>query len=186
MLVEHVEMLSMMLNLTSQISSIAQWRSEITPCPLPLGSTGLLYLRQLMLSVGMHLCVSQSFFHLIGMFNTVKSSSPALLESSCDGSVSLQGKKGTLIGGRYEVQEDVGLGTFGRVVECWDLKRRRRVAVKVVRKVSLISKYPKLIYLVVEPRTTAYIFCSSTPQCRWPKAPAGTNGLKYLGRAVKP
>lgn len=47
-----------------------------------------------------------------------------------------QGKKGAIIGDRFEVHADVGLGTFGRVVECWDLKRRRRVAVKVVRKVS--------------------------------------------------
>lgn len=57
-----------------------------------------------------------------------------------------QGKKGAMIGDRYELHSDVGLGTFGRVVECWDLKRRRRVAVKVVRKVgrsisqSLLSK----------------------------------------------
>lgn len=47
----------------------------------------------------------------------------------------VQGKKGALIGDRYELHMDVGLGTFGRVVECWDLVRRRRVAVKVVRKV---------------------------------------------------
>lgn len=46
-----------------------------------------------------------------------------------------QGKKGDMIGGRYELHGEVGLGTFGRVVECWDFKRRRRVAVKVVRKV---------------------------------------------------
>lgn len=47
-----------------------------------------------------------------------------------------QGKKGSVIGERFEVREDVGLGTFGRVVECWDLKRKRHVAVKVVRKVN--------------------------------------------------
>ena len=40
-----------------------------------------------------------------------------------------------MIGNRYKVLGDVGLGTFGRVVECLDMKRRRQVAVKVVRKV---------------------------------------------------
>lgn len=55
-----------------------------------------------------------------------------------------QGGEGTEIGGRYRVLRDVGLGTFGRVVECVDLKRARRangrggrdgprVAIKVVR-----------------------------------------------------
>ena len=47
-----------------------------------------------------------------------------------------QGEKGAIIGDRYELQGDVGLGTFGRVVECWDLRRSRCVAVKVVRKAS--------------------------------------------------
>lgn len=47
-----------------------------------------------------------------------------------------QGKKGSVIGERFEVHDDVGLGTFGRVLECWDMKRKRRVAVKVVRKVK--------------------------------------------------
>ncbi|CAN0323292.1 unnamed protein product, partial [Discosporangium mesarthrocarpum] len=37
---------------------------------------------------------------------------------------------------RYEIVGDVGVGTFGRVVECWDSKRKRRVAVKIVRKVK--------------------------------------------------
>ncbi|CAN0163964.1 unnamed protein product [Ascophyllum nodosum] len=41
-----------------------------------------------------------------------------------------------MIGDRFELRSDVGLGTFGRVVECWDMKRRRRVAVKIVRKVK--------------------------------------------------
>ncbi|CAN0398139.1 unnamed protein product, partial [Laminaria digitata] len=48
----------------------------------------------------------------------------------------MQGEKGAIIGDRYELQGDVGLGTFGRVVECWDLRRLRCVAVKVVRKAS--------------------------------------------------
>lgn len=53
----------------------------------------------------------------------------------------LQGKKGDMIGNRYKVLGDVGLGTFGRVVECWDMKRRRQVAVKVVRKVNLYKYF---------------------------------------------
>lgn len=61
-----------------------------------------------------------------------------------------QGKEGTMITSRYRVLRDVGLGTFGRVVECADLKRSRRssnnrrgndnngprVAIKVVRDVK--------------------------------------------------
>ena len=39
-----------------------------------------------------------------------------------------------MIGNRYQLRADVGLGTFGRVVECWDVKRCHRVAVKIVRK----------------------------------------------------
>ncbi|CAN0425321.1 unnamed protein product, partial [Scytosiphon promiscuus] len=47
-----------------------------------------------------------------------------------------QGKKGDVLAERYEIIGDVGLGTFGRVVECWCMKRERFVAVKVVRKVA--------------------------------------------------
>ncbi|CAN0200210.1 unnamed protein product, partial [Hapterophycus canaliculatus] len=47
-----------------------------------------------------------------------------------------QGKKGDVLADRYEIIGDVGLGTFGRVVECWCMKRERYVAVKVVRKVA--------------------------------------------------
>ena len=43
-----------------------------------------------------------------------------------------------MIGNRYQLRADVGLGTFGRVVECWDVKRCRRVAVKsFVRRVHV-------------------------------------------------
>lgn len=63
-----------------------------------------------------------------------------LMHCFCFCSIIAQGKKGAIIGDRYELHSDVGLGTFGRVVECWDLKRRRRVAVKVVRKVSARRK----------------------------------------------
>lgn len=46
-----------------------------------------------------------------------------------------------MIAGRYKVVQEVGLGTFGRVLECQDLQTRRRdrsdrVAIKVVRKVA--------------------------------------------------
>ena len=40
--------------------------------------------------------------------------------------------------GRYVVKRQLGKGTFGRVVEMWDEKMRRTVAVKVVR---AITKY---------------------------------------------
>jgi Protein kinase domain len=54
------------------------------------------------------------------------------------------GGPGTVIADTYRVERDLGLGTFGRVVECLDLKmssrrddnRRRTVAIKMVRKVK--------------------------------------------------
>lgn len=58
----------------------------------------------------------------------------------------MQGKKGSVIGDRFEVQQDVGLGTFGRVVECYDLKRKRRVAVKVVRKVWSRALFSRVVH----------------------------------------
>jgi Protein kinase domain len=60
-----------------------------------------------------------------------------------------RGGQGTEIAGRYRVIRDIGMGTFGRVVECLDLKRARRstsrrggendgprVAIKIVRDVK--------------------------------------------------
>lgn len=38
--------------------------------------------------------------------------------------------------GRYSVQSQLGKGTFGRVVQMWDLKEKRVFAVKVVRAVE--------------------------------------------------
>jgi len=38
--------------------------------------------------------------------------------------------------GRYKVQSQLGKGTFGRVVEMWDMVDNRTVAVKVVRAVE--------------------------------------------------
>ena len=48
--------------------------------------------------------------------------------------VIMRGKAGDTIDGRYEIVGEAGLGTFGRVVDCVDLKHpdRRRVALKVV------------------------------------------------------
>ena len=60
-----------------------------------------------------------------------------------------RGGPGTEIANRYRVIRDIGMGTFGRVVECLDLKRARRstsrrageidgprVAIKIVRDVK--------------------------------------------------
>jgi serine/threonine protein kinase len=56
-----------------------------------------------------------------------------------------RGGTGTIIADRYKIVRDVGLGTFGRVVECLDVRRARkagrgrgdseRVAIKIVRDV---------------------------------------------------
>mmetsp|Transcript_41228 Transcript_41228/g.68595 ORF Transcript_41228/g.68595 Transcript_41228/m.68595 type:complete len:426 (-) Transcript_41228:164-1441(-) len=43
-------------------------------------------------------------------------------------------------GGRYRVIEELGKGTFGRVVEMWDVDERLTVAVKVVRAISKYSR----------------------------------------------
>ena len=50
-----------------------------------------------------------------------------------------QGQTGDVISNRYKIVKDVGLGTFGRVLECIDLKRNRsqsHVAIKVVRNIK--------------------------------------------------
>lgn len=52
-----------------------------------------------------------------------------------------RGGAGTVIASRYQLLRDVGLGTFGRVVECRDMRVRGRsraefVAVKVVRSIK--------------------------------------------------
>lgn len=70
-----------------------------------------------------------------------------------------QGKKGDMIGNRYKVLGDVGLGTFGRVVECWDMKRRRQVAVKVVRKVHTAKNTAAL-----SKRPVRLLHCAHTQQ----------------------
>jgi serine/threonine protein kinase len=50
-----------------------------------------------------------------------------------------RGHVGSVIANRYRIVRQVGLGTFGRVVECWDLHghgHRRLVAIKIVRQVA--------------------------------------------------
>ncbi|CAM9660658.1 unnamed protein product, partial [Chrysoparadoxa australica] len=46
-----------------------------------------------------------------------------------------KGRAGEILGDNFVMGEDVGTGTFGRVAECWDRKKSRSVAVKIVRKV---------------------------------------------------
>lgn len=57
-----------------------------------------------------------------------------------------QGQEGTVISNRYRIERQVGMGTFGRVVECLDLHHHRpggdrnsnnkKVAIKIVRNVK--------------------------------------------------
>lgn len=49
--------------------------------------------------------------------------------------------------GRYKILDDLGEGTFGKVVECWDRQESRRVAVKVVRS---INKYRQAARLEID------------------------------------
>jgi serine/threonine protein kinase len=46
-----------------------------------------------------------------------------------------KGGPGDLLCDRYEISKEVGVGTFGRVFECYDSKRQKVVAVKVIRDV---------------------------------------------------
>ena len=48
-----------------------------------------------------------------------------------------RGGPGTVVAHRYKIVDDVGMGTFGRVVECLDLRNNRRpVAIKIVRSIQ--------------------------------------------------
>ena len=72
-----------------------------------------------------------------------KRSSPS---SSHDDTIGhFKGREGTVISDRYRVIREVGVGTFGRVLECLDLKKRARssrrdrqevVAIKIVRNIK--------------------------------------------------
>ena len=54
----------------------------------------------------------------------------------CDEEGHLVVRLGADVTPRFKILDDIGVGTFGKVLECWDRKHRRRVAVKVVRNVS--------------------------------------------------
>ena len=67
-----------------------------------------------------------------------KNSSRERREASpeCDEEGHLVVRLGADVTPRFKILDDIGVGTFGKVLECWDRKHRRRVAVKVVRNVS--------------------------------------------------
>ncbi|PXF40921.1 Serine/threonine-protein kinase AFC2 [Gracilariopsis chorda] len=46
--------------------------------------------------------------------------------------------------GRYKILSDLGEGTFGKVVECWDRSRAQRVAVKIIRSVTKYRQAARL------------------------------------------
>lgn len=46
--------------------------------------------------------------------------------------------------GRYKILGELGEGTFGKVVECWDRKEEKMVAIKVVRSVAKYREAAKL------------------------------------------
>lgn len=46
--------------------------------------------------------------------------------------------------GRYKILSELGEGTFGKVVECWDRRDGRRVAIKVVRSVTKYREAARL------------------------------------------
>lgn len=46
--------------------------------------------------------------------------------------------------GRYKILSDLGEGTFGKVVECWDRRQAHRVAIKVVRSVTKYREAARL------------------------------------------
>jgi serine/threonine protein kinase len=52
--------------------------------------------------------------------------------------------------GRYKILSDLGEGTFGKVVECWDRHEATRVAIKIVRSVSKYRDAARLEIEVLE------------------------------------
>jgi serine/threonine protein kinase len=66
-------------------------------------------------------------------------------DSSIDDSIGhLDGIKGDLIGDRYEICHEMGLGTFGKVFQCKDKKYNDIVAVKVIRSIKKYARSAKL------------------------------------------
>ncbi len=64
-----------------------------------------------------------------------KDKSPSL--PRCDEEGHLVTELGCNLTERYKVLDYIGVGTFGKVLECWDRKHKSRVAVKVVRNVKV-------------------------------------------------
>lgn len=61
--------------------------------------------------------------------NDDRAGSAGQSDSSRDDTVGhFRGGPGTLVSDRYRIIQDVGMGTFGRVVECVDLRHARRSA----------------------------------------------------------
>lgn len=52
--------------------------------------------------------------------------------------------------GRYKILSDLGEGTFGKVVECWDRREAFRVAIKIVRSVAKYRDAARLEIEVLE------------------------------------
>lgn len=48
----------------------------------------------------------------------------------------MDAKLGSDLTERYKILAEIGKGTFGKVLECWDRKHKERVAVKVVRDID--------------------------------------------------
>lgn len=46
--------------------------------------------------------------------------------------------------GRYKILSELGEGTFGKVVECWDRRHGKRVAIKIVRSIAKYREAAKL------------------------------------------
>jgi serine/threonine protein kinase len=62
----------------------------------------------------------------------------------------LMAPPGTLLDDRYEINGDLGLGTFGRVLCCRDLKREgEEVAVKVIRSIKRYEESAKIEFGVL-------------------------------------
>lgn len=47
-----------------------------------------------------------------------------------------EGQPGDVMAGIYEITGEAGVGTFGRVLECFDRRHRQHVAIKVVRNIA--------------------------------------------------
>jgi hypothetical protein len=68
-------------------------------------------------------------------------------DSSCDDTVGhIDSQPGDKIHGRYTVVKQLGIGTFGKVLQCDDSKHGDSVAIKVIRKIEKYEINPKDYY----------------------------------------